>query len=47
MAGMQDMTTHEYFAIKLEVVWNTVYEDLSCVRPKPQEICKKFPDEDT
>ena len=27
MAGMRDMIVHEYFAMNLEVVWDTVHED--------------------
>lgn len=47
MAGMRDMIVHEYFAVNLEVVWETVYEDLPRVYPKLQEICEELPDEDT
>ena len=47
MAGMRDMIVHEYFAVNLEVVWDTIHEDLPRVRPKLQEICEELPDADT
>lgn len=33
MAGMRDKLAHEYFGVDLEVVWQTVKEDLSSVKP--------------
>ena len=34
-------------AVNLEVVWDTIHEDLPRVHPKLQEICEELPDEDT
>ena len=41
------MIAHEYFAVNLEVVWDTIREDLPRVRPKLQEIYEELPDADT
>lgn len=43
MSGMRDKIVHEYFGVDLEIVWQTVKEDL----PKLQEIIKavKFNEE--
>lgn len=36
MTGMRDKIVHEYFGVDLEIVWQTVKEDL----PKLQEMIK-------
>ncbi len=38
MAGMRDRLIHEYFGVKLEVVWNTVKEEIPDLKPKFQKI---------
>ena len=46
MAGMRDMIVHEYFAVNLEVVWDTVHEDFPRVYSDLQKAYEALPDED-
>ena len=46
MAGMRDMIVHEYFAVNLEVVWDTVHEDFPRVCSDLQKAYEALPDED-
>lgn len=46
MAGMRDLLIHKYFAVNLEVVWETVHEDFPRVRPRLQEVLAELPDEE-
>jgi uncharacterized protein with HEPN domain len=32
MTGMRDKVTHEYFGVKLDVLWNTIQQDLPKVK---------------
>ncbi len=41
IAGMRDKVIHEYFGVKLEVVWMTVKEEIPTLRPLFQNIPKK------
>lgn len=41
IAGMRDKVIHEYFGVKLEVVWMTVKEEIPTLRPLFQDILKK------
>ena len=45
MAGMRDMIIHKYFAVNLEVVWETVHEDIPLARKQVQEILDEWPDD--
>jgi len=45
MAGMRDRLIHEYFGIKLEVVWATVRVELPELKPKFQKILKDLESE--
>lgn len=45
MAGMRDVIVHKYFAVNLEVVWDTIYEDFPQIRPRLREILNDLPDE--
>jgi len=45
MAGMRDRLIHEYFAVKLEVVWKTIKERLPEVRPTIEEVLRKMEEE--
>lgn len=38
MAGMRDKLIHEYFGVKLEIVWDTVKSEISPLRIKFQQI---------
>ena len=38
MAGMRDRITHGYDTIDLQIVWNTVKQDIPCIRPLLQQI---------
>lgn len=44
MAGMRDMIIHKYFAVNLEVVWETVHEDIPRARKQVQEILDEGPE---
>ena len=41
MAGMRDKLIHEYFGVKIEVLWKTVKEALPKVKPLIEEIFSK------
>lgn len=45
MAGMRDMLIHEYFAVDLTVVWDTIHERFPKVEPRLREILEALPDE--
>ncbi len=38
MAGLRDKLIHEYFGVKLEVVWDTVKAEIPELKPKFQKI---------
>ena len=38
MAGMRDKLIHEYFGVKVKVVWETVKQDISPLKPVFQKI---------
>ncbi len=38
MAGMRDKLIHEYFGVKLDVVWETVKSKIPEIKPKFQKI---------
>lgn len=38
MAGMRNKLIHEYFGIKLQVVWKTIKQDLPKIKPHIQTI---------
>ena len=40
MAGMRDKFIHEYFGVKLSIVWRTVKEEISPLKPIFEEILK-------
>jgi len=40
MAGMRDKITHEYFGVNLKVIWKTVKEDISQLKPLVQNMLK-------
>lgn len=42
MAGMRDRLTHEYFGVNLDVVWQTVQEDLPILRPRLRSIIQEI-----
>ncbi len=42
IAGMRDKLIHEYFAVNLEIVWETVQKDFPEVRPKIQQILEEL-----
>lgn len=41
MAGIRDKLIHGYFGVSLEVVWNTVHQDLPAVKPLIAQILKE------
>lgn len=47
MAGMRDMIVHEYFAVDLEVVWQTIHEDIPSVQPRLREILDEVSDDES
>lgn len=40
MAGMRDKLIHEYFGVKLDIVWNTVKSEIPDLKPKFQKILR-------
>lgn len=38
MAGMRDVLIHEYFAVELEVVWDTIHDRFPRVKPHLQRV---------
>jgi uncharacterized protein with HEPN domain len=44
MAGMRDLLIHKYFAVNLEVVWQTIHEGFPQLRPRLQQIMDELPD---
>jgi uncharacterized protein with HEPN domain len=45
MAGMRDLLIHKYFAVNLEVVWQTIHEDFPQVKPRLQQMVDELPGE--
>ena len=44
MAGMRDVIIHKYFAVELEVVWNTVHNRFPEMRPHLRRILSDLTD---
>lgn len=42
IAGIRDKVTHQYFAIKLNVIWETVKNDLPILQESIKEILTNF-----
>lgn len=42
MAGMRDVLIHGYFAVRLEVVWNTVHERFARIKPQLRQILNEL-----
>lgn len=38
MAGMRDKLVHEYFGVKLEVIWKTIKEEIPPLKPLFEKI---------
>jgi uncharacterized protein with HEPN domain len=38
MAGMRDVLIHEYFAVELEVVWDTIHDRFPKIQPHLRRI---------
>lgn len=45
MAGMRDRLIHEYFGVKLDVVWKTIKERLPEVKHLIEEVLRKMDEE--
>jgi uncharacterized protein with HEPN domain len=41
ITGMRDKLIHHYFSVNLQVLWNTVKQDLVLLKPIIQEILEK------
>ena len=41
MAGIRDKLIHDYFGVNIEVVWNTVKQDLPSLRPQIKRIIEE------
>lgn len=46
MAGMRDVLIHQYFAVHLETVWNTIHERFPPIQAQIQRILDDLPSED-
>ncbi len=44
MAGMRDKLVHEYFGIRLDVVWETIIVRLPQLKPMIEELLEEFDD---
>ena len=42
IAGMRDRLIHAYFGVDYEIVWNTVKQDIPCIRPLLQQILAEY-----
>lgn len=42
MAGMRDKVIHEYFGVDLNVVWNTIKEKISQIKPLMKDMIKNL-----
>lgn len=42
MAGMRDKLAHEYFGVRLDVVWSTIKTRLPQLRPLTQNVLKEL-----
>ena len=42
MAGMRNKVIHEYFGVKLNIVWRTVKEEISPLKPLFEKILKEL-----
>lgn len=45
MAGMRDRIVHEYFGVDLEIIWETIKEDLSQIKPLIKKILESLRNE--
>ena len=43
MAGMRDVLIHQYAAVNLDIVWQTVHEDIAEAKPKVREVLDDLP----
>ena len=43
IAGMRDKLIHEYFAVNLEIVWETIHKEFPEVKPEIRQILEEFP----
>ena len=42
MAGMRNKVIHEYFGVKLNIVWRTVKEEIPPLKPLFEKLLKKL-----
>jgi uncharacterized protein with HEPN domain len=42
MAGMRDKLIHEYFGVDVEILWETIKDDLPSIKPLVQELLKSM-----
>jgi len=43
MAGMRDVLIHQYFAVELEVVWDTIHNRFPKIEPQLRRILDDLP----
>jgi uncharacterized protein with HEPN domain len=42
MAGLRDVMVHQYFGLKLDVIWKVIQNDLPRVEERVREILEQF-----
>ena len=44
LAGIRDRLIHEYFSVNLEIVWNSVKEEIPVIKPLFEEMLEELKD---
>jgi uncharacterized protein with HEPN domain len=46
MVGIRDKLIHDYTSVNLEIVWNTVQQDLPALLPEVEKMLQQLPKDD-
>ena len=47
VAGMRDVLVHGYWAVQLEVVWESIHQDFPATRPLLEQVLKDLPSKES